>query len=130
MRYEDSILETINASKEHLTAEQIFFKLKGRYPAVVMATVYNNLNRLYQQGRIRRISVAGEPDHYDQNFTRHDHLVCVKCSRIEDIMLPDMTKEIEAHAKFKVIGYDLKIRYLCPECRAKEELHTDNITEK
>jgi len=121
MRYEDSVLETINTSQEHLTAEQIFFRLKERYPGIAMATVYNNLNSLCRQGRIRKITIDGEPEHYDQNRTRHDHLVCAVCGRIEDIDLPDLTQTIEAHTAFPVLGYDLKIRYLCPSCRAKAD---------
>ena len=49
-----------------MTAEQVFFALKQRYPAVAMATVYNNLNSLYRQGKIRKINVEGYPDRYDK----------------------------------------------------------------
>ena len=51
MRYGDLILEIIQQNDTHMTAEQIFFKLKNQYPSVVLATVYNNLNSLYQQGK-------------------------------------------------------------------------------
>lgn len=32
------------------------------YPTVVLATVYNNLNRLWQDDLIRKVSVEGMPD--------------------------------------------------------------------
>ena len=53
MRYGEKILELIctsGTSGVHMTAEQIFLALKKEYPSVVLATVYNNLNSLYQQG--------------------------------------------------------------------------------
>ena len=78
MRYGEKILEIIRSSETHMTAEQVFFTLKQSCPSVVLATVYNNLNSLYQQGKIRKISVEGCPDRYDRN-TRHDHLVCRRC---------------------------------------------------
>ena len=40
------ILEIINHSDDHLTAEQIFLRLKQTYPKIALATVYNNLHSL------------------------------------------------------------------------------------
>ena len=118
MRYGDRILEMINSSTEHMTAEQVFLTLKQTHPSVVLATVYNNLNSLYQQGKIRKISVEGQPDRYDKN-TRHDHLVCRRCGKLSDIYLSDFTAELEQQAGFAIEGYDLKIQYLCPQCRTE-----------
>lgn len=123
MRYADSILAIIQAATEHLTAEQIFLKLKQQYPAVVLATVYNNLNALYQAGQIRKISVEGQPDRYDKN-TRHDHLICRRCGQLADIHLSDITDQLEQQVGFSIEGYDLKIQYLCPRCRAEQDVHS------
>lgn len=68
------ILDIINDSDNHLTAEQIFLSLKERNRTVAQATVYNNLSYLYKEGLIRKISVEGYPDRYDK-ILRHDHLV-------------------------------------------------------
>lgn len=119
MRYSQSILEIINTSGEHMTAEQVFFVLKEKYPSVVMATVYNNLNSLYQSEKIRKISMEGQPDRYDRN-TRHDHLVCSRCGKLSDIVLSDFTEILEREVGFPVKAYDLRIQYLCPGCREKE----------
>lgn len=119
MRYGQSILEIINRSHDHMTAEQVFFALKEHFPAVVIATVYNNLNSLYRQGKIRKISVEGQPDRYDR-ITRHDHLVCCRCGKLSDITLTDLTADLEEQVGFPIEAYDLKIQYLCPECRKKE----------
>lgn len=120
MRYESKILEIISSSHAHMTAEQVFFTLKQEYPGVVLATVYNNLNSLCQQGKIRKISVEGCPDRYDRN-TRHDHLVCRRCGNLADIHLEDITAQLEQQTGFVIDGYDLKIQYLCPRCRAAQD---------
>lgn len=120
MRYESKILEIISSSHAHMTAEQVFFTLKQKYPGVVLATVYNNLNSLCQQGKIRKISVEGCPDRYDRN-TRHDHLVCRRCGSLADIHLEDITAQLEQQTGFAIDGYDLKIQYLCPRCRAAQD---------
>ena len=76
-RYSEEILDIINKSYEHYTAEQIYSVMKNRGDKIVLATVYNNLNKLTDNGAIRRITVEGSPDHYDK-IRRHDHLVCSK----------------------------------------------------
>ena len=45
-KYAELILELVNQSEGHMTAEQLFLKLKKTEPKVVQATVYNNLNAL------------------------------------------------------------------------------------
>ena len=45
-KYATMILEMINSSNEHLTAEQIYLRLKEHNEKIVLATVYNNLNAL------------------------------------------------------------------------------------
>lgn len=119
-RYGKQILDMINASTDHMTAEQIFIEMKKTSPKVVLATVYNNLNSLCEGGEIRRISVEGCPDRYDKTL-RHDHLVCCKCGALTDVMLPDLMKELQPLVDAELISYDLKLSYICPECRKKAE---------
>lgn len=115
-KYADCILEIINKSYEHMTAEQIFFELKKMYPSVVLATVYNNLNTLHGEGLIRKLFVEGSPERYDR-IERHDHLICHKCGRLSDFIFTDLTKNLESQLGDGVLSYDLKVFYLCPDCR-------------
>ncbi|GFI16935.1 MAG: transcriptional repressor [Lachnospiraceae bacterium] len=113
------ILEIINNSTDHLTAEQIYLLLKEKNKSVVQATVYNNLSSLYQQGMIRKISAVGYPDRYDK-MVQHDHLFCRKCGKLLDICLEDLTETIQKQVGVPMISYDLKINYICEECLKKE----------
>lgn len=116
MRYANEILELINTSQEHLTAEEIFLRMKEQYPGVVLATIYNNLNHLHAEGKIRKVTVEGHPDRYDR-ATRHDHLVCSKCGDLTDIILDDFTEQLQSQIRDSILSYDLQIRYICPACR-------------
>ncbi len=109
------ILDLVNASTDHPTAEQVYLRLKGQGTKVSMATVYNNLSSLYSHGLIRKVAVPGFADRYD-NVTRHDHLVCQSCGRLTDVTLEDLTESIQHDAGVPIISYDLNITYLCPEC--------------
>ena len=116
------ILEIINHSNEHLSAEQIYLRLKERNQGAVLATVYNNLSILYKQGLIRKISLEGCPDRYDK-IKRHDHLVCRYCGKLSDILLDDLTESLQKQVGIQILSYDLKISYLCEECLKKENHH-------
>ena len=121
MKNAGQILQIIEESAEHLTAEQIHRKLKAGGSCAVLATVYNNLARLEAEGKICRVSVEGCPDRYDKAL-RHDHLVCKGCGKISDITLEDLTPRLQKQVDVKLLSYDLKLRYLCPACQAEETL--------
>lgn len=115
-KYGKKILEIVSSSRSHMTAEEIFDVLRQTYPTVVLATVYNNLNRLWQENLIRKVSVEGLPDRYDR-IQRHDHLVCKACGRLFDIDLGDLTAQLEKTAGISILSYDLKLIYLCDDCK-------------
>ena len=119
-KYAKKILEIVESSRSHLTAEQVFEQLREAYPSVVLATVYNNLNRLWEEDRIRKISVEGTPDRYDR-IVRHDHLVCRKCGRLLNVDLGDLTEQLEKKAGIPILSYDLKLVFLCEACRKKSQ---------
>lgn len=120
--YEKEIYSIITHSNEHLTVEQIFLELKQTYPKVVIATVYNNVNKLWEAGLIRRVSVENMPDRYDRT-EKHDHLVCRRCGRLTDVSFKDLTASLREQTGEEFLFYDLKVFYLCPECRKKESNH-------
>lgn len=121
--YEQKIYTVINASKEHLTVEQIFKQVKEEYPKVVLATIYNNVNKLWKAGLIRKISVAGSPDRYDR-IQKHDHLVCRRCGRLVDTSFEDLTASLRNSVGDAFLYYDLKVFYLCSDCR--KQLNDNN----
>ncbi|MCI7812550.1 MAG: transcriptional repressor [Lachnospiraceae bacterium] len=115
-KYEKEIFAIVNTSCEHLTVEQIFQRLKEKYPKVVLATVYNNLNRLIEAELIRKVSIEGMPDRYDR-IKKHDHLVCRNCGKLADITFEDLTASLREQLGDEFLYYDLKVYYLCPECK-------------
>lgn len=114
------ILEIINSSDEHLTAEQIYLFLKEKNKKAVIATVYNNLSFLYKEGLIRKVSVEGYSDRYDK-MIQHDHLVCRRCGKLTDIALEDLTEKLQKQLGISMLSYDLKINYICDDCLEMEK---------
>ena len=83
-----------------------------RYPS-------EQLLSLWQDDLIRKVSVEGTPDRYDR-IQRHDHLVCKECGKLLDVDLGDLTAQLEQKAGTAILSYDLKLVYLCDECRKKK----------
>lgn len=122
--YEREIYHIITGSVKHLTVEQIYAEMKDKYPKIVLATVYNNVNKLWKAGKIRKVSVENMPDRYDR-LIRHDHLVCQKCGKLSDISFEDLTDSLCRQLGEDFLSYDLKVFYLCPDCRIQEEKQND-----
>ena len=118
-KYEQEIYEIVNTSYEHLTVEQIFEKVKKKYPKIVLATVYNNINKLYEADKIRKISSENTVDRYDR-IERHDHLICRKCGKLIDFSFADLTEPLKKEIDGNILYYDLKVYTICPECQKKQ----------
>ena len=123
-RYQKKIYGIVSQSRNHMTAEQVFDALRQIYPKVVLATVYNNLNKLWDEGMIRKVSVEGAPDRYDR-IERHDHLVCQKCGKLSDITLTDLTQQLQLQVGIPILAYDLKLLYICEDCQQKTAKEQD-----
>lgn len=119
--YENEIYHIISGSANHLTAEQIYTEMKNKYPKIVLATVYNNVNRLWKAGLIHKVTVENMPDRYDR-AVKHDHLVCQKCGKLTDISFGDLTASLRSQLREDFLSYDLKVFYLCPNCREQEKM--------
>lgn len=122
------IFDAIVHSTDHPTAELLHQRLKDQGCAMALATVYNNLTALQEQGMVRKVRTASGPDRYDVP-RRHDHLVCARCGKLSDATLEDLTDSIQRQIGTDIISYDLQISYLCDECAKDTHESLRNETE-
>lgn len=80
-----AILKTLQETDTHPTADWVYEKLKPRYPNLSLGTVYRNLKKLSEAGKIKSIGVINGQEHFDGTLDTHSHLVCKKCGAIHDI---------------------------------------------
>ncbi len=111
------ILELVHSSEDHPTADDIFHALREEGQHISLATVYNNLNSLCEEGKIRRITFGGKTVHYDKPVS-HAHLVCSRCGKVTDLPVMNLLEKLEADCGVTADDYELKLIYLCPDCRA------------
>lgn len=115
------IRNIVQNSCGHLTAEEIFEKAKEEMPGIVLATVYNNLNVLYENGEIGKVYKSTCADRFDKSPIRHAHLICENCGCVEDLHFEGFDDIIEARLNRKISDYEFNIRALCSNCVLKPE---------
>lgn len=111
------IYEFVSGSRVHPTAQDVFDAIRGQMPRISLATVYRNLNELAEEGKIMRIASAGSPDRFDRCGEAHDHLVCLSCGKVVD-MLP--IAHCATPPEGCIISFCKLIAYgYCPACASQ-----------
>lgn len=114
----DLILNIINTSYCHPTAEEIYEKARAEMSNISLGTVYRNLDLLYSLGNIRRINLNNSTYRYDRACENHAHFVCNKCDNIIDIP-EDLLKNLYEISGNKVLSYDIIFKGICKNCLKK-----------
>ncbi len=73
------------ARPQHLSADQIIDKLKGRGSRVSKATVYNTLKLFSEQGIVKELNVDSSRKFYDSTTHSHHHFFQVDSGELSDI---------------------------------------------
>ena len=76
--------------------------------------------------KARKLSQEGMPDRYDRT-ERHDHLICKRCGKLLDVNLSDLTGQLQAQLDVPILAYDLKLIYICEDCRRRDEERQGNF---
>lgn len=122
-----SIVDTIIDNEgQHLTAEEIYDKVKKNCPEIGLATVYRTILLLEELGVISRLDLNDGCSRYEivhSNEThRHHHLICNTChkvSEVQDDLLEELEIGIEKQYKFKILDHSVKFYGICDECQKK-----------
>lgn len=114
------ILEILQGTKSHPTANWIYDKVKADFPNISMGTVYRNLGLLEDLGQIQRLSCGSAFDRYDANIEPHIHFACKNCEKVSDIHDENPSsklKEAIAAINLQVDMYDLTCYGICKDCQ-------------
>lgn len=123
-RQREIIHEALKQNVVHPTAEYLYDILKQNEPNLSLATLYRNLNKLADNGIIKKIDGLEPSSHFDHNTHEHYHFICDKCKRVFDIdadVAPDLVNIAENKTGFLITGHDITFHGLCKDCRDKIE---------
>ncbi len=127
-----SIINVLNTTKEHLSAEDIFEKVKNIHEGIGLASVYRNLELLIELNLVHKHNFGEGKSRYeittDENAnTNHHHLICTSCGKIVDydeILSEEKSMSKNTEQKLtKKYGFSIErhnVQYLgtCKKCIA------------
>ena len=118
------ILEELRKVRSHPTADELYHMVRQRLPRISLGTVYRNLDMLAEQGEILKIESAGNSKRFDGIAAPHQHVRCIRCGRVADILPPLPLPDTSAITlpDFYIVAARLEFDGLCEAC-AKLETH-------
>jgi len=115
----EMILDAIQTG--HMTADQIYQKVRRKSPAINLATVYRTLELLKELHIVNAIDVGGGCTHYElSSVPPHHHLVCESCGQTIELdtkLLAPLESELCKRYKFQMNLNHLALFGLCPKCQ-------------
>lgn len=122
------IYHLIHESKEHPTADQIYWSAKKDIANISVGTVYRNLSQMAESGIVKRLTIPGQADRFDRSTIPHGHAICRSCGQLKDIFMDDLSDLIENTLGVDILSYELNVSYDCPECRAlADQINTERM---
>lgn len=117
------ILHILEQAKDpHMSAEAVYNALKEAKEDVGLATVYRVLTQFESAGIAIRHNFSDDHAVFELNQkSHHDHLVCVKCSKVEefvDELIEQRQHAIAKRANFEMTDHSLTIYGICQECHS------------
>ncbi|HEY5334840.1 MAG TPA: transcriptional repressor [Mycobacteriales bacterium] len=115
-----AVLDVIDRATDHPTAAEVLERVNEVLPGVGAATVYRALGRLVDAGQIAEFCFGSSATRYDRNVDHHEHLICDRCGRVEDVVLDLHNSQLLApltkRGDFAVTSYDLRVHGVCHDC--------------
>ena len=116
-RQKKCILDYLQNTKIHPTADEVYSKVRQQLPQISKGTIYRNLDLFVQSGLIKEIS--GSQKRFDADLSSHSHFCCEVCEKIidiyQDIVLSGDEGEINQHGT--VTAYSIYFYGRCNVCQ-------------
>lgn len=119
------VLQAVLESGNHPSADVLYEKVRQVIPRISLGTVYRNLHKLAEEGRIRQMYLRDRTAHYDPMVAEHDHFVCQQCGMIENLIqrgrislrVPSLRQQ-----GYRIYSHTIVVYGLCRNCKGKREL--------
>jgi len=118
-----AILDTVLATSQHFTAEQLLEWSQKRNRSLSRPTVYRTLSLLTECGLVREIDLGKAYRFYDPNYAdhpNHSHIICEECGKIiefESDRVEKLEDELCQRLGFTVKARRLQLTGSCDEFR-------------
>lgn len=114
---------------KHLTPEEIHHYAEIEDENLGIATVYRTLLIFDNLGIVQKLNIDDSGARYELvseiEGHHHHHLICSKCSKVEEVrvdLLDEVEEKIEKSHGFKIENHELKFYGICSECSNEGEI--------
>ena len=115
------VLKIIRDNRNHPTIAEICEQVQRIDSSIGQATVYRNVKRFLDEGKIFQIKTKSGVDRYDY-YKDHIHFECLECGKIIDIiddeLLLNLKDRFQAR-KETITNYNLMLDGICEDCQNK-----------
>lgn len=123
-----SVLDVLlEHSNDHLSTEEIYDKVKGKFPEIGLATVYRTVQLFEEMGIVDRLNFDDGCSRFElaseDTVHHHHHLICEQCNKVYEVendLLDDIEKEIESKYNFKIHDHNVMFYGICKDCEEKK----------
>jgi len=106
-----AVADYVLATEEHPSAEQVWARVKQRFPMLSRATVYNTLNLFVEKGLLRELVLSEGKVVFDPKLEPHHHFIDDETQDIVDIPWDRLqVQSVEALRGFDVREYQVVLR--------------------
>lgn len=117
------VLDAVYHASGHVTADEVFERVRKQSPYVDLSTVYRTLVFLKQHGLIGELRLEGGPARFEAIRLGHEHhhAVCSGCGRMLDIDSKDLgaiPSILRQKYGFEVNLVHMTLTGLCADCAA------------
>jgi len=130
----EAILDVLNKTQRHLSAEDIYLTVHKIYPTIGLTTVYRTLELLVQMGLVFKFDFGDGRARYElsegpKGVRHHHHLVCISCGRVIDYtdfiedeveLLRKTEKGLSKKYNFEITNHLIQFYGLCDKCRGSK----------
>jgi Fur family transcriptional regulator, ferric uptake regulator len=120
-----AVLKILSESRDHMTPQDIYERVKLKHPDIGLVTVYRTLEILLALDLICRVHSEGGCRSYlvRRPEGHHHHLVCQSCGSVVDFTGCDLEKlerRLSRETGFRVNGHLLEFNGQCARCIKRE----------
>ena len=117
-----AIWDVLCASDTHRDAEHIYLTLVNNKIKVSRATVYRTIEVLVKHGMLRKLDIGDGRSRYENqiNDAHHDHLICINCGWIEEVVdnrREKLQENIASEHGFTLTRHNHQLFGLCENCQ-------------
>jgi Fe2+ or Zn2+ uptake regulation protein len=107
----------------HVTVEEVMAAVADKLPNVSLPTVYSALDLFEDLGLVHRVGIRHGAVLYDPKPEPHDHMVCDRCGKVEDLQAGVELDGALFRARrggFEARRAEVRINGLCADCARRE----------